>query len=115
MRTLVEVFDQATLHDHTNGDHHRNGKQDGERYGPVNDRVAGAFAEDVIDVGNIDLQGFAQKVGSGFVDDSVAECQDAVQRHGAECTDHEERAVGEVNNAKCAEDQRQTQCDQRIC
>jgi hypothetical protein len=41
--------------------------------------------------------------------------QDALQGDGAEGPDHEQRAVGEVDHAQRAEDQRQAQSDQGIC
>ena len=44
----------------------------------------------------------------------VLEREEALQRHGAEGAEHEQRAMGEVDDAERAEDQRQAQRDQRI-
>ncbi len=73
MRALVEVLDQAALHDDADGDHDRNREQDGQRHRPVDDRGPCGLAKHIIDIRYLDLRGIAQEVGFRLVNDSVAE------------------------------------------
>mmetsp|Transcript_5235 Transcript_5235/g.5836 ORF Transcript_5235/g.5836 Transcript_5235/m.5836 type:complete len:130 (-) Transcript_5235:59-448(-) len=108
------MFDEATFHDDADQDHHRDRKEDRQRNSPVDDRIAGRNAKDVMHIGHVYLQRVAEKVGLGFVDHRMAECQNARQGHSAESADHEQRAMGKVHNTKRAEDKCQTQRNQRI-
>ena len=73
-----------------------------------------SLAEPVVDVGNLYLERIAEEILLGLVDDGVRQREDPAQRDRAERTDHEQRPMGEVHDAKRSEDQRQTKGDQRI-
>ncbi len=108
------MLDQAPLHDEADGDHDRDREQDRERHRPVHDGRARALAEPVLDVVDVHHHRIAEEVGSGGIDHRVARGEDAAEGDGAERAQHEERAVGEVDHAKRAEDQRQAEGDERI-
>ncbi len=108
------MFDQAALHRVADEDHDRNGKDDRQRHGPIDDRRPHLIAKPCLYIGNIDLKGVAQKVGFGFVNDRVTPRENARQCHRAESSDHEQRTMRKIDNAQRAENKRETQRDKRI-
>ncbi len=114
MRTLIEVLDQTPLHSETDADHDRDGHEDRDRHRPVNDRVTGGLAEEVVKIGHIDLQRVAQKVCPRLVHHLMAQRQQIAHRDSDKRAEHKQCAMGKVNDTKRAEDKRQAERDQRI-
>ena len=63
---FVKVLDQTAFHDETNGNHHRNGEQNGKGHRPVDDGRSDVGTEPILDVGCLDLERIAQKIFFGF-------------------------------------------------
>ena len=114
MGAFVEVLDEAAFHDEANRQHHGDREEDRQRHGPVHDGGSYLGAEPCLDIGRLDFQGVAEEVLLRLRERDTAERQDALQRNGAEGADHEKRAMGEVDHPQRAEDQGQTEGDQRI-
>ncbi len=107
---LVEMPYQATLHEKAEGQHDRNGNEDGQGYcevdnGCSHDRKLGLQYRHL-------LVGLEQ--GDAFVPDLGRNGQHLAQRDRAECTDHEDGTMREVDDTQGTEYQRQTQGNQGI-
>ena len=114
MAAPVEMLDDAAFHRHADGEHDRNGEQDGQRDRPVDQGFADPLAEPLLDIGYLDLERVAQEVLLGRIFRHIGQVEQPLQRDRAEGADHEQGAMGEIHDPERAEDQRQAERDQRI-
>ena len=110
MRTIIEMPDQAPLHHDTDEQHHRNRQQDRQRDRVV-DHLQSRIAKPDLKVGYVDV---AIKERHARIFHLLGRLQQQLHADGTERPQHEQRSMGEVDDAEGAENQRQTESDERI-
>ncbi len=114
MRPSVEMLDQATLHGDADREHHGNREQDRDRDGVV-DQESAKVSKPILNQRRADLDRLAPRGKFGGIDRNRFDRNQVSECHCAEAAQHEQGAVREVNNSERAENERQAECNERIC
>ena len=114
MRAFVEMFNQAAFHDDADCGHYGDSKEDRQWNRPVNDTGPDLRTKPGLNHGSFDFGRVTQEICLCRVFGYRGNVQDTLQRYCAECTDHEQGTVSEVNNAQSTKNECQPQRNQRI-
>ena len=110
MGAVVEVADQAALHQNTQGQHQRYGQQNRQRHRKADDLQPEVTPPD-LQVGHIHHH---LQAGDALVFDLGRQLEQHLHADRAKPADHEQRAMGKVDHAQRAENECEPQGNQRV-
>jgi len=113
MRTLIEKADQTSLHRNADDQHDRDGGENRDRHGEIDQRRA-KVAQPGLD---IRFPNFRRRSPGGqvlLIEGHRLQAQQGLDGDGTERAQHEQRAMGKVDDAQRAENDREAKGDQGV-